>query len=143
MQNQTAENQSAPQPRSTLRTLNVNQSVDGITDDIQVNVAYRHKAGLTYSEAKEFERQLQLKIQAVLNELSFGQPQPGAADPVRFISLDDAAKIAQRPSRKAFINWRWRHNAKHKNARIVLVNETVEINSLYRALEAHGGEATA
>ena len=125
-----------------LRTLNVNKSVEGITDDITVNIAYRTAPGLTYQEAKDFERKLQLEIQAVLNTLSFTTPQEIDSN-IRFIPLNEAMKITNHGSDQGFYKWRLRHNEKHPTHAIILQRGCIELNSLKRALTVYSGEAAA
>ena len=132
---------------STLRTLNVLRDIPGIADRLQINIAYDHAPELTYAEAREFEANLEQRIGALLNEYLVSNvvnafAAPGLADQ-EYVSVDEAVRITCRPSRKAFYHWRSRHNSRHPQHKIVMVNQCVELHSLRAALDLHYSRRTA
>lgn len=132
-------------PRTVCRTINVVREVEGIAEDVQVNIAYDPAPGVTLIAAREFEYALEMKIQQILEDMGnrpFAHEAIDHSSP-RFIPINEAMQIANRPTKKAFFQWRWRHNALHPNAKIILLNESVEIKSLHRAVEAYSGKVTA
>lgn len=134
-----------PGPRAVCRTINVIREVDGIAAEVHVNIAYDPAPGVTFTAAREFEYALEMKIQQILEDMGnrpFARENIDHSSP-RFIPINEAMQIANRPTKKSFFQWRWRHNARYPDAKIILLNEAVEINSLHRAVKAYSGEATA
>lgn len=130
---------------SSLRTMNVQKEMPGVTDNLLVNIAYNHRPGLTYTEAKEFEYELQMRLQALLADMAQRRnpATPPADSDIRFIPMPEALEVTQHPNRKAFYHWRTRYNSRHKGDPIILRSGLVDYNSLIRALTAQTADEVA
>ncbi len=119
-----------------LRTLNVVNEIPQVASSLQVHIAYHTAPGVTLQDARRLERSLEADIQAAIYRLGHQEPADAPFEEIRFIPIQQVLAMLAMPSKKAFANWRDRHNAAHPEAPVITRPELVELNSLKAALKA-------